>query len=63
MFEKVKKLCTSHNITIAELERHCSLSNGTINKWQYGRTPTIVSLKAVADYFGCTVDELLMEDA
>ena len=33
----------------------------TFDKWQQG-DPSLKNLKAVADYFGCTVDDLIREE-
>ena len=57
----IKDKCWEHRITIAELERKAKLGNGAIGKWKKS-SPRVDSLRKVADYFGCTVDELLAED-
>lgn len=58
LVERIKKLCNDHKITLAELERKASLSNGTIRRWDE-KTPGIDKLQAVADYFNVSTDYLL----
>ena len=62
ILKKIRNLCEQHGITIKQLERETGLGMSTISKWG-NCSPSVSKLKAVADYFGCTVDELLMEDA
>lgn len=61
ILEKIRALCKGRGITLAELERSAGLGNGVIARW--GETnPRIDKLKAVADFFGVTVDELMKND-
>lgn len=53
--------CVAKGITFASLERACGLGNGTIGKWRKSR-PRYDNIKKVADYLGCTIDELVAED-
>lgn len=62
LYEKIKTLCKSRNITVAELERKLDISNGQIRKWQGGKFPTADRLKKVADYFDVSTDSLLYEE-
>ena len=61
VFENISILCRKNKISIAKLERDTGLGNATIRGWARS-SPTVDKLKAVADYFGVTVDELLRED-
>lgn len=61
IFKNVLSLCKSRGISIARLERETGLGNATIRGWVTS-SPTVEKLKAVADYFGVTVDELLSDD-
>lgn len=61
ILQNIKKLCKDRGINIAELERTVGIGNGVISRWEKGN-PRIDNLKAVADYFGVTVDELLQEE-
>lgn len=62
LFDTVRRLCQSQNITVAELERKVKLGNGTIRKWNV-TSPSVDRLSKVADYFGVTTDFLLGRDA
>lgn len=61
LFERISALCKERGISIAKLEQEAELGNATIRGWK-NSSPRVDSLKKVADYFGCTVDELLRED-
>ena len=60
ILQNIKRLCIDNGITIAELERKTGIGNGVIARWDDGR-PRVDLLKRVADFFGCTVDDLLKE--
>jgi transcriptional regulator with XRE-family HTH domain len=60
LFDKIKKLCNEHGISIARLEKELGFGNATIQGWRKS-SPTVEKLKSVADYFGVTVDELLKD--
>lgn len=60
MYSKIKMLCKKNNISVTELERTLEFSRGSICKWD-ANIPSITKVKAVADYFGVTVDELMKE--
>ncbi len=62
IYQKIKALCEARNITICRLERELTIGNGTIAGWKAG-SPNVKTLKAVADYFGVTVDYLIQEDS
>ncbi|EAD0667652.1 XRE family transcriptional regulator [Listeria monocytogenes] len=56
--ERIKKLCSAHKITIAELERRTELKNSTIYRWDTNK-PSIDKIQKVADFFDVSVDYLL----
>lgn len=60
MVEKIKALCKERNISIPKLEDELQLGRGTIYKWEFV-SPSVANLKKVADYFGCSLDELVCE--
>ena len=60
IFTNVSNLCRSRGISIARLEKEVGLGNSTIRGW-VNSSPTVEKLKAVADYFGVTVDDLLSD--
>lgn len=61
IYTNVSNLCKSHGISIAKLEKELNFGNATVRGW-ISSSPTIEKLKAVADYFGVTVDSLLSDD-
>ncbi len=58
VFDNILELCKKRGITIAKLERETGIGNGTISRWN-SSSPSVKNLKAVADYFGVTMDSLL----
>ncbi len=58
LYENIKKKCEAKGISIAQLERDAKLSVGSISHWRVS-DPKVGNVKAVADYFQCTIDELL----
>lgn len=59
--DNIRKLADSRGLSINKLEYAVGLSSGTINKWD-SNIPSVARVKAVADFFGVTVDELLKHD-
>ena len=58
--EKLQKLRTNENLTQEELAEKLYVSRAAISKWESGRGyPSIDSLKAIAEYFHITIDELI----
>ena len=62
VYKNIVRLCKEHNISIAKLEKACKIGNGVIAAWENSQ-PRLDKIKAVADYFGVTVDELMKEPA
>lgn len=58
IFSNIESRCAERGINISQLERNVGLANATIRRWA-NSSPTVENLKKVADYFGCTIDELL----
>lgn len=58
MYSRVKELCKRNNISISELESELDFPRGSICKWDIN-VPSIAKVKAVAEYFDITIDELL----
>ncbi|MEE1012605.1 MAG: helix-turn-helix transcriptional regulator, partial [Acutalibacteraceae bacterium] len=62
--EKLQELRKQKGFTQEELAQALYVSRTAISKWESGRGyPNIDSLKAIAQFFGVTVDALLREDA
>ena len=56
--QKRKKIGLSQ----AEFARKLNIAQTTVAMWEVGaRKPNIVMLKKIAEFFGCTTDELLEE--
>lgn len=58
MVGAIKKLCSLNNMSISDLERSLMFSSKTVYAWDKHR-PSVDKAKAVADYFGVSVDYLL----
>lgn len=62
IYTNVLDLCQARGVSIAKLERELGFGNATVRGWATS-SPTVEKLKAVADYFGVTVDSLLAEQS
>ena len=62
IYENIKRRCKEKGISLSALEKQVGLGNGAVGKWA-SMNPRVDLLKRVADYFGCTVDDLLKEEA
>lgn len=58
ILENIRRKCKERGVTVAEVEKACGLSSGAICKWNES-SPTLSKIKPVADYFACTIDELI----
>ena len=58
LLDQIKFQCKKHNTSVVKLEDSLGFGRGTIYKWAEV-SPSVQNLKKVADYFGCTIDELL----
>jgi transcriptional regulator with XRE-family HTH domain len=61
LLANITNLCKKNNVSIARLERETGIGNGTISRWGTS-SPTLANVKAVADFFGVTVDDLMAEE-
>lgn len=59
--DRIRDLCKEHGTSIMRLEQATGIKNGNIRRWD-DHVPSVTKVKAVADYFGVTVDTLLKED-
>lgn len=58
IYDKVKTICEEKGMSVRQVEYAASLKNGAIGKWNES-SPTIKSLKAVADVLKVKVDKLI----
>ena len=58
IYDKIKEICKSKNISITQLEKAAGLSNGAISKWN-DSSPTVDKLQSVAKILRIKVDRLL----
>lgn len=58
IYENISGMCQKRGISISRLEKELGFGNATIRGW-VSSSPTVERLKAVADYFGVTVDDLI----
>lgn len=61
IYENIERLCREKGISISSLEKALGLGNATIHGWNKS-SPRVKNVKAVADYFGTTVDDLIREE-
>lgn len=61
LYSRIRELANQKHISLAELERTLSFSNGIISTWKNGK-PSIDKVEKVADYFGVSTDYLLGRD-
>lgn len=63
LHEKLQELRKQKGLTQEELAEALFVSRAAVSKWETGRgSPGIDSLKALADFFSVTVDQLLSGD-
>ena len=60
IYTNILAICEKWGIPIRKLERDCGIGNGVVRRWDNG-SADVWLVKAVADYLGVTVDELLRE--
>ncbi|CYY73886.1 helix-turn-helix domain-containing protein [Streptococcus suis] len=61
LYDKIKEVAQTRKVSIYRIERDLEFSNGSLRKWN-DSTPSVTSLKKVANYLDVTLDELLEED-
>ena len=61
MLDKIRELCAKKGISLAQLEKDLGFSNKSIFAWK-DSNPSVNKVKAVADYFGVTVDYLVSDE-
>jgi len=60
VYEKYVVLRNKKGVTDYRVSLDTGITKSTFTDWKTGRSkPKVEKLKILADYFGCTVDELL----
>ena len=60
LYDKIQDLCRKNGTCIRRVEMDCKIGNGTIRYWNTS-SPRVDKLKAVADYFGLTINDLVYD--
>ena len=58
IYDKIKEICEERGVSVRSIEIEAGLKNGAIIKWN-DSSPTVKSLKAVADVLKVKVDKLI----
>lgn len=58
LYKNILELCKQKGIAVYRLEKELGFGNATIRGWEKS-SPRLEKVKAVADYFGVSVDSLL----
>lgn len=61
LIDNIRRKCQERGISLPELEQATHIGNGVIARWTVSN-PRVDNIVKVADYFGCTVDELLKKE-
>ena len=60
-YEKLKKLCFEHGISVSKLAVDLNMSTTTVTGWKRGAKPQPAQVKKIAEYFEIHTDELMLE--
>ena len=60
IYKNILARCEAIGMNISTLEKTVGLGNGTVKGWEKS-APRVDKLKLVADFFKCSIDELLIE--
>lgn len=58
IYDRIKQIATEKNMSIRHLEESAGVSFGSICKWN-DVSPSVVTLKKVADELGVSLDDIL----
>lgn len=62
VYKKFELLLVKNNKTAYQVSKETGISTATLTNWKYGRyKPKVDKLKALAKYFGVTIDYFLEE--
>jgi len=60
-YEKLKKLCFEHGISVSKVAVDLKISTTTVTGWKRGARPQPAQVKKIAGYFNVSADELVSE--
>lgn len=60
IYDNIVEHAKEKGVSIREIERVCVLSTGSVCKWN-DVSPSVRTLRKVADFLECTMDELTRE--
>ena len=61
ILKNIKSECMKKGISISAIETELNFPRGSIFKWEK-HIPSVEKVKAVADYMGCSIDDLVSEE-
>ena len=61
ILKNIKSECMKKGISISAIETELNFPRGSIFKWEK-HIPSVEKVKAVADYMGCSIDDLASEE-
>ena len=60
IYDNIVSYAKEKGVSIRRIEHECELSTGSVCKWN-DVSPSVRTLRKVADFLGCTMDELTRE--
>lgn len=61
ILKNIKSECMKKGISISAIETELNFPRGSIFKWEK-HIPSVEKVKAVANYMGCSIDDLVSEE-
>lgn len=61
-YERYVRLCNSVSKTPSAVALEIGIKKSTVTRWKQGNDPSFATVVKIADYFGCTPDDLLSEE-
>lgn len=62
-YDNYLRLCRKKGKSPSKVAEECGISRPSVSRWKNGAVPYDVNLLALADYFGCTIEALLDDNA
>ena len=61
LYDRIRELCEARGMSVAALEKVCGFAPCSVQKWNRS-APSAYKLKAVAQVFEMSLDDLLAEE-